>query len=238
MDESVNAVSVDTSMPDMTVDEIASLVVDKMKMLDENNLVKLDTDSAINMLTAITQRVAELQTQYHIQFCEIQNQKEDLDHLLGAQRVNGCDADILEDTTNKITDATILRRTIKDARTAMKVVTENLEKTCQFLRGVNNRYYTTKSLAYSNIGKIRAEIKNPDMSSEYVTHLKHEYKSMLDLISTRQKEGLIPDIVPSDDDNVTHITKITAIPPARKLNMQSIPMQNIPHMGNQSRLSQ
>ena len=232
MDESVNTISSDTNTCNPTVDEIANLVVDKMKMLDEDNLVKLDTDSAINMLTAITQRVAELQTEYHIQFCEIQNQKEDLDHLLGAQRVNGCSADVLEDTANKITDATILRRTIKDARTAMKVVTENLEKTCQFLKGVNNRYYTTKSLAYSNIGKIRAEIKNPDMSNDYVTHLKHQYKTMLDLISLRQKEGLIPDM-PADDEDVTQVTRITALPPTRKINVQSIPYSH-----SQSRFSQ
>lgn len=175
---------------ELTIDEIADLVADKLKLVNENYLVTLDVEPAIQMLAAITSRIEAYYTTYCEQANEIHNQKEDLDHLLASQKINGDPDDVISDTMTRLTDTVILRRNMKDAKTSMRVIIENLEKTRGFLRGMVERRYTPKSERYSSVGTIRANITNPTVEESYATHLKQEYSGMVTMLKDRRERQL------------------------------------------------
>lgn len=159
----------------ITNQELAKLVVSRLSLIDHNDMVSIRTDDAVEFLDAVCDGLEKVQKEYNDQLGEIQDQKDDLEHMYLAQKLNGEPEELLGETTNSINDIVILRRTVKDAAAAMRVIVENLSRTRGFVRNMGTRAYTPKSSMYSNVGRIKANIGNPKVSDDYRHQLSARY---------------------------------------------------------------
>ena len=105
--------------------DLAYVVMDRLNVVDPTDMVTLKTETAKDFLDELCTQLEETKTLYEDQLTEIQDQKDDLEHIYMAQRINGEDNVEAMHTSNAISDLVVLRRTIKDASTATRIMFEN-----------------------------------------------------------------------------------------------------------------
>ena len=102
-----------------------------------------------------------------------------------AQRINGEDNEEAMHTSNAISDLVVLRRTIKDASTATRIMFENFSRTRGFIRNMGSRAYTPKSNAFKNIAKVKADVLSPKVTDEYRSSLNHLYSHVAEMVERK-----------------------------------------------------
>ena len=143
-------------------------------------MASLKTDNAIDLLDKICKRIDALNKSYNSQLEEAQNQKDDLEHIYLAKKLNGESSDHVNKITDDMGNIIILRRTLKDASSVTRVIFENFNRTKSFLVNMDTRYYSPKSNEFLEIGKVKADRSLRDtLSTEYCAQLKDRYQSIV-----------------------------------------------------------
>ena len=145
----------------------------------------MKTETAKDFLDELCTQLEETKTLYEDQLTEIQDQKDDLEHIYMAQRINGEDNVEAMHTSNAISDLVVLRRTIKDASTATRIMFENFSRTRGFIRNMGSRAYTPKSNAFKNIAKVKADVLSPKVTDEYRSSLNHLYSHVAEMVERK-----------------------------------------------------
>lgn len=165
--------------------DLAYVVMDRLNVVDPTDMVTLKTETAKDFLDELCTQLEETKTLYEDQLTEIQDQKDDLEHIYMAQRINGEDNDEAMHTSNAISDLVVLRRTIKDASTATRIMFENFSRTRGFIRNMGSRAYTPKSNAFKNIAKVKADVLSPKVTDEYRSSLNHLYSHVAEMVERK-----------------------------------------------------
>lgn len=165
--------------------DLAYVVMDRLNVVDPTDMVALKTETAKDFLDELCMQLEETKTLYEDQLTEIQDQKDDLEHIYMAQRINGEDNDEAMHTSNAISDLVVLRRTIKDASTATRIMFENFSRTRGFIRNMGSRAYTPKSNAFKNIAKVKADVLSPKVTDEYRSSLNHLYSHVAEMVERK-----------------------------------------------------
>lgn len=165
--------------------DLAYVVMDRLNVVDPTDMVTLKTETAKDFLDELCMQLEETKTLYEDQLTEIQDQKDDLEHIYMAQRINGEDNDEAMHTSNAISDLVVLRRTIKDASTATRIMFENFSRTRGFIRNMGSRAYTPKSNAFKNIAKVKADVLSPKVTDEYRSSLNHLYSHVAEMVERK-----------------------------------------------------
>ena len=164
--------------------DLAYVVMDRLNVVDPTDMVTLKTETAKDFLDELCMQLEETKTLYEDQLTEIQDQKDDLEHIYMAQRINGEDNEEAMHTSNAISDLVVLRRTIKDASTATRIMFENFSRT-RFIRNMGSRAYTPKSNAFKNIAKVKADVLSPKVTDEYRSSLNHLYSHVAEMVERK-----------------------------------------------------
>ena len=165
--------------------DLAYVVMDRLNVVDPTDMVTLKTETAKDFLDELCMQLEETKTLYEDQLTEIQDQKDDLEHIYMAQRINGEDNEEAVHTSNAISDLVVLRRTIKDASTATRIMFENFSRTRGFIRNMGSRAYTPKSNAFKNIAKVKADVLSPKVTDEYRSSLNHLYSHVAEMVERK-----------------------------------------------------
>ena len=165
--------------------DLAYVVMDRLNVVDPTDMVTLKTETAKDFLDELCMQLEETKTLYEDQLTEIQDQKDDLEHIYMAQRINGEDNVEAMHTSNAISDLVVLRRTIKDASTATRIMFENFSRTRGFIRNMGSRAYTPKSNAFKNIAKVKADVLSPKVTDEYRSSLNHLYSHVAEMVERK-----------------------------------------------------
>ena len=165
--------------------DLAYVVMDRLNVVDPTDMVTLKTETAKDFLDELCPQLEETKTLYEDQLTEIQDQKDDLEHIYMAQRINGEDNVEAMHTSNAISDLVVLRRTIKDASTATRIMFENFSRTRGFIRNMGSRAYTPKSNAFKNIAKVKADVLSPKVTDEYRSSLNHLYSHVAEMVERK-----------------------------------------------------
>ena len=165
--------------------DLAYVVMDRLNVVDPTDMVTLKTETAKDFLDELCTQLEETKTLYEDQLTEIQDQKDDLEHIYMAQRINGEDNEEAMHTSNAISDLVVLRRTIKDASTATRIMFENFSRTRGFIRNMGSRAYTPKSNAFKNIAKVKADVLSPKVTDEYRSSLNHLYSHVAEMVERK-----------------------------------------------------
>lgn len=165
--------------------DLAYVVMDRLNVVDPTDMVTLKTETAKDFLDELCMQLEETKTLYEDQLTEIQDQKDDLEHIYMAQRINGEDNEEAMHTSNAISDLVVLRRTIKDASTATRIMFENFSRTRGFIRNMGSRAYTPKSNAFKNIAKVKADVLSPKVTDEYRSSLNHLYSHVAEMVERK-----------------------------------------------------
>ena len=165
--------------------DLAYVVMDRLNVVDPTDMVTLKTETAKDFLDELCMQLEETKTLYEDQLTEIQDQKDDLEHIYMAQRINGEDNEEAMHTSNAISDLVVLRRTIKDASTATRIMFENFSRTRGFIRNMGSRAYTPKSNAFKNIAKVKADVLSPKVTDEYRSSLNHLYSHVVEMVERK-----------------------------------------------------
>lgn len=165
--------------------DLAYVVMDRLNVVDPTDMVTLKTETAKDFLDELCMQLEETKTLYEDQLTEIQDQKDDLEHIYMAQRINGGDNEEAMHTSNAISDLVVLRRTIKDASTATRIMFENFSRTRGFIRNMGSRAYTPKSNAFKNIAKVKADVLSPKVTDEYRSSLNHLYSHVAEMVERK-----------------------------------------------------
>ena len=165
--------------------DLAYVVMDRLNVVDPTDMVTLKTETAKDFLDELCTQLEETKTLYEDQLTEIQDQKDDLEHIYMAQRINGEDNVEAMHTSNAISDLVVLRRTIKDASTATRIMFENFSRTRGFIRNMGSRAYTPKSNAFKNIAKVKADVLSPKVTDEYRSSLNHLYSHVAEMVERK-----------------------------------------------------
>ena len=165
--------------------DLAYVVMDRLNVVDPTDMVTLKTETAKDFLDELCTQLEETKTLYEDQLTEIQDQKDDLEHIYMAQRINGEDNEEATHTSNAISDLVVLRRTIKDASTATRIMFENFSRTRGFIRNMGSRAYTPKSNAFKNIAKVKADVLSPKVTDEYRSSLNHLYSHVAEMVDRK-----------------------------------------------------
>ena len=165
--------------------DLAYVVMDRLNVVDPTDMVTLKTETAKDFLDELCTQLEETKTLYEDQLTEIQDQKDDLEHIYTAQRINGEDNEEATHTSNAISDLVVLRRTIKDASTATRIMFENFSRTRGFIRNMGSRAYTPKSNAFKNIAKVKADVLSPKVTDEYRSSLNHLYSHVAEMVERK-----------------------------------------------------
>ena len=165
--------------------DLAYVVMDRLNVVDPTDMVTLKTETAKDFLDELCTQLEETKTLYEDQLTEIQDQKDDLEHIYMAQRINGEDNVEAMHTSNAISDLVVLRRTIKDASTATRIMFENFSRTRGFIRNMGSRAYTPKSNAFKNIAKVKADVLSPKVTDEYRSSLNHLYSHVVEMVERK-----------------------------------------------------
>ena len=165
--------------------DLAYVVMDRLNVVDPTDMVTLKTETAKDFLDELCMQLEETKTLYEDQLTEIQDQKDDLEHIYMAQRMNGEDNEEAVHTSNAISDLVVLRRTIKDASTATRIMFENFSRTRGFIRNMGSRAYTPKSNAFKNIAKVKADVLSPKVTDEYRSSLNHLYSHVAEMVERK-----------------------------------------------------
>lgn len=165
--------------------DLAYVVMDRLNVVDPTDMVTLKTETAKDFLDELCTQLEETKTLYEDQLTEIQDQKDDLEHIYMAQRINGEDNEEATHTSNAISDLVVLRRTIKDASTATRIMFENFSRTRGFIRNMGSRAYTPKSNAFKNIAKVKADVLSPKVTDEYRSSLNHLYSHVAEMVERK-----------------------------------------------------
>ena len=165
--------------------DLAYVVMDRLNVVDPTDMVTLKTETAKDFLDELCTQLEETKTLYEDQLTEIQDQKDDLEHIYMAQRINGEDNVEAMHTSNAISDLVVLRRTIKDASTATRIMVENFSRTRGFIRNMGSRAYTPKSNAFKNIAKVKADVLSPKVTDEYRSSLNHLYSHVAEMVERK-----------------------------------------------------
>lgn len=165
--------------------DLAYVVMDRLNVVDPTDMVTLKTETAKDFLDELCTQLEETKTLYEDQLTEIQDQKDDLEHIYMAQRINGEDNEEAMHTSNAISDLVVLRRTIKDASTATRIMFENFSRTRGFIRNMGSRAYTPKSNAFKNIAKVKADVLSPKVTDEYRLSLNHLYSHVAEMVERK-----------------------------------------------------
>lgn len=165
--------------------DLAYVVMDRLNVVDPTDMVTLKTETAKDFLDELCTQLEETKTLYEDQLTEIQDQKDDLEHIYMAQRINGEDNVEAMHTSNAISDLVVLRRTIKDASTATRIMFENFSRTRGFIRNMGSRAYTPKSNAFKNIAKVKADVLSPKVTDEYRSSLNRLYSHVAEMVERK-----------------------------------------------------
>lgn len=178
----------------MTNKDVVDGLMERLQFIDPASIVGVKTDDFIDVLSDVCDNCEKYRDEWESQFTEIQRQKDDLEHILVVERMNGAPQEVIDDIQKKIGDTLIVRRTLRDACAAIRVTVENLSKTRAFLANMDSRSYMPKSRQYAIKGPVRASAKNAKIDGEYNKHLSSEYSSLKTTIAT------IPPQRVGDDD--------------------------------------
>lgn len=165
--------------------DLAYVVMDRLNVVDPTDMVTLKIETAKDFLDELCVQLEETKTLYEDQLTEIQDQKDDLEHIYMAQRINGESNTDAMRTSNAISDLVVLRRTIKDASTATRIMFENFSRTRGFIRNMGSRAYTPKSGAFKNIARVKADVSAPKVTEEYRSSLNCLYSHVAEMVERK-----------------------------------------------------
>lgn len=195
--------------------DLAYVVMDRLNVVDPTDMVTLKTETAKDFLDELCTQLEETKTLYEDQLTEIQDQKDDLEHIYMAQRINGEDNVEAMHTSNAISDLVVLRRTIKDASTATRIMFENFSRTRGFIRNMGSRAYTPKSNAFKNIAKVKADVLSPKVTDEYRSSLNHLYSHVAEMV---ERKSVVAKIEGQTTISGSTYTKEQSVIPENPLN--------------------
>lgn len=195
--------------------DLAYVVMDRLNVVDPTDMVTLKTETAKDFLDELCTQLEETKTLYEDQLTEIQDQKDDLEHIYMAQRINGEDNEEATHTSNAISDLVVLRRTIKDASTATRIMFENFSRTRGFIRNMGSRAYTPKSNAFKNIAKVKADVLSPKVTDEYRSSLNHLYSHVAEMV---ERKSVVAKIEGQTTISGSTYTKEQSVIPENPLN--------------------
>ena len=180
----------------MTNEELANELMTHLKFVDPNSIVGVKTDDFITILTIVCSQCEKYREDWEEQFNEIQKQKDDLEHILVAKKINGAPQAEIDEIQKKIGDALVVRRTLRDASSAIRVTIENLSKTKSFLSNMDARMYAPKSKQYALNGPVKADVKKAKIDGAYNQHLSKEYNQLVGTMAMFQSQPAISDDEP------------------------------------------
>ena len=189
----------------MTNEELANELVKHLKFVDPNSIVGVKTDDFISILTIVCSQCEKYREDWENQFSEIQRQKDDLEHILVAKKINGAPQEEIDEIQKKIGDALVVRRTLRDASSAIRVTVENLSKTRSYLSNMDARMYAPKSKQYALSGPVKADLKRAKIDGAYNRHLSDEYNQLVGAMAMFQSQP-----TPSDDEEPGAVISTTA----------------------------
>lgn len=180
----------------MTNEELANELMTHLKFVDPNSIVGVKTDDFITILTIVCSQCEKYREDWEEQFNEIQKQKDDLEHILVAKKINGAPQAEIDEIQKKIGDALVVRRTLRDASSAIRVTIENLSKTKSFLSNMDTRMYAPKSKQYALNGPVKADVKKAKIDGAYNQHLSKEYNQLVGTMAMCQSQPVLSDDEP------------------------------------------
>lgn len=200
--------------------DLAYVVMDRLNLVDPTDMVALKTDNAREFLDELCDRLETTQKLYNDQLSEIQDMKDDLEHIYMAQRINGEPDETVEKTSHAVTDLVVLRRTVKDAGTATRIMLENFSRTRGFIRNMGSRAYTPKSKAFEDLMRVRAEVTTPKVPDGYRETLSGLYEKVSDMVKLRRESSETSSQVP---DGKTKIAAVYHPEPKRSVSEELNP---------------